>query len=106
MVKSEENLRNIAKTAIFSKLLENLLLCDYILPIVNPYLDIGQCGGLKGSSTTHYLIKMLDFIHRTLDKKTPHCAVLAMEDLSRAYNQGSHSLVVEDFLWPGSTPIH
>ena len=95
VVKSEEELRNLAKTAFLSKLLESLL-CDYIMPIVNPYLDPGQCGGLKGSSTTHYLVKMVDFIHRTLDKRTPHCAVLATEDLSRAYNRGSHSLVVED----------
>ena len=95
LVRSEEDLRNIGKTAWLSKLLEAVL-CDFILPIVNPYLDPGQCGGLKGSSTTHYLVKMLDFIHKTLDKKSPHCAVLATEDLSRAYNRGSHSLVVED----------
>ena len=95
VVKSEENLRSISKTVWLSKLLEAIL-CDYILPVVNPYLDPGQCGGLKGSSTTHYLVKMLDFIHKTLDKRTPHCAVLATEDLSRAYNRGSHSLLIED----------
>ena len=95
LVQSEDDLRNIAKTPWFSKLLENLL-HDYILPFVEPYLDPGQCGGLKGSSATHYLIKLTDFLHRTLDKRTPHCAVLATEDLSRAYNRGSHLLVVED----------
>ena len=95
VVKSEEDLRNIAKSPWISKLLENLLL-DFILPILNPYLDPGQCGGLNGSSTTHYLVKLLDFVHRTLDKRMPHCAVLATEDLSWAYNLGNHSLVVED----------
>ena len=66
------------------------------MPILDPYLDPGQSGGLKGSSTTHYLIKLMDFVHRTLDKRTPHAVVLATEDLSRAYNRGSHSLVIED----------
>ena len=95
VVQSEENLRSISKTVWCSKLLEAVL-CEYILPVVTPYLDPGQCGGLKGSSTTHYLVKLLDFIHKTLDKRTPHGVVLATEDLSRAYNRGSHSLVIED----------
>ena len=38
----------------------------------------------------------MDFAHRTLDKTTPHCAMLCTEDLSKAYNRGSHNLVVED----------
>ena len=31
-------------------------------------------------------------------ENTPHCAVLCTEDLSKAFNRGSHNLVVED-LW-------
>ena len=31
-----------------------------------------------------------------LDKTTPHAVVLSVEDLSKAYNRGSHQLVVED----------
>ena len=70
---------------------------------VDKYIDQGQCGGLKKSSVSHYLIKLLDFAHRTLDKNTPHCAVLCTEDLSKAYNRGSHSLVIED-LWAMHLP--
>ena len=43
-----------------------------------------------------YLVKLLDFFHRTLDHRTPHAAVLSMEDLSKAYNRGSHQLIIED----------
>ena len=32
-----------------------------------------------------------------MDKNSPHCAVLCTEDLSKAYNRGSHNLVIEDF---------
>ena len=92
---SEEDLRTISKTPWLSKCLENIIV-DFLLPIIDKYLDPGQCGGLKKTSINHYLIKLLDFAHRTLDSNTPHCAVLCTEDLSKAYNRGSHNLVIED----------
>jgi hypothetical protein len=93
--KDEDGLRNISKTAWLSKLAESLL-GDFLLPAVEPFLDPGQCGGLKGSSIEHYLLRIMDFIHRTLDSATPHAALLGTEDLSKAYNRGSHPLVLED----------
>ena len=92
---NEDSLRTISKTPWASKCLENIL-GDFLLPVIDKFLDPGQCGGLKKSSTTHYLIKLLDFAHRTLDKREPHAAVLCTEDLSKAYNRGSHNLVIED----------
>jgi hypothetical protein len=92
---NEDDLRTISKTAFLSKCFENIL-GDYILPIIDKYIDPGQCVGLIKSSINHYLVKLLDFAHRTLDKKKPHCAVLCTENLSKAYNRGSHNLVVED----------
>ena len=92
---SEDDLRSISKTAWVSKLCENML-GNFILPVIDSFLDPGQCGGLKRSSITHYLVKMLDFIHTTLDERTPHAAVLSTEDLSKAYNRGSHLIVMED----------
>ena len=59
-------------------------------------MDPGQCGGLRKSSISHYLVKLLDFVHKTLDQRTPHAAVICGEDLSKAYNRGSHQLVIED----------
>ena len=92
---NEDDLRNIAKTSWMSKLCEALI-GDFLLPVIEPYIDPGQCGGFRGTSVTHYLVKLVDFIHRTLNHRTPHCAVLTSEDLSKAYNRGSHMLVVED----------
>ena len=93
--KSENDLRNISKTAFFSKLFEALI-GDYLMPIITKYIDPGQCGGLKGTSITHYLVKLIDFVHKTLDKNTPHAAILCTEDYSKAYNRGSFPLVMED----------
>ena len=100
-VKNEDDVRTISKTNFLSKLLESLL-GSWLLPIAEPYLDRGQCGGLSKSSINHYLIKLLDFIHTTVDQNTPHAVVLAALDLSKAYNRGD-SMVIQD-LYDMHTP--
>ena len=67
-----------------------------MLPHINPYIDPGQYGGLKGSSVVHYLVRLLHFVHERLDSKEPHAVVLLLLDLSKAYNRGSPSYVLED----------
>ena len=91
---SEDELRNLAKTAFFSKVFESFL-SDWLMPIVGPYLDPCQYG-LKGASINHYMFKLLKFIHQFLDLKNPHAVVIALIDLSKAFNRVSHQLVIED----------
>ena len=91
---SEDSLRNIAKTAFLSKVFESFL-ADWLLPLVEPYLDPCQFG-LKGGSITHYLLRLLKFIHEHLDLKSPHAVVVATIDLSKAFNRVSHQMVLED----------
>ena len=91
---SEDELRNLAKTSFFSKVFESFL-SDWLLPIVGPYLDPCQYG-LKGASISHYLFKLLRFIHEFLDLKDPYAVVVAMIDLSKAFNRVSHQMVIED----------
>ena len=91
---SEDELRNIAKTVFFSKCFESFL-SDWLMPIVGPYLDPCQYG-LKGASINHYMFKLLRFIHEYLDLKNPHAVVIALIDLSKAFNRVSHQMVIED----------
>ena len=91
---SVDELRNIAKTAFASKVFESFL-SDWLLPIVAPYIDPCQYG-LKGASISHYLIKLLQFIHEYLDLKNPHAVTVALVDLSKAFNRVSHQMVIED----------
>ena len=91
---SEDQLRNIAKTNFFSKVYESFL-GDWLLKIVKPHLDPDQCG-LKGLSTTHYLIKFLHFVHEALDQRRPQAVLAAYFDLSKAYNRVDHALVMQD----------
>ena len=96
-VKNEDDVRTISKTQFLSKVLENIL-GDWLMPILEKNVDPGQCGGLKNTSIQHYLVKLLDFVHKGLDKRTPHAVVLAALDLSKAYNRGDHQKVLEDLL--------
>ena len=93
--KSEDDLRNISCTPFYSKVYESFL-SDWLLPIVRPHLDPSNCGGLKGTSISHYLIRLLHFIHAVVDKHEPHAVVMALVDLSKAFNRVDHTLVVED----------
>ena len=70
---TEDDTRNIASTAYLSKQYESFI-GDWIFPFIEPFIDPGQCGGLKGSSITHYLVKLLHFVHSHLDLKQPHAS--------------------------------
>ena len=92
---SIEDVRNISGTPFFSKQYESFV-SDWLLPIVDPFLDPGQCGGLKKSSISHYLIKLLHYVHYNLDRPQPHSVLLACVDMSKAFNRMSHQKVIED----------
>ena len=101
MPETVDDLRNIAKTPFLSKVYESFI-GEWLLPIIKPYLDPGQCG-LKGLSITHYLIKLLHFVHATLDLRQPHAVLAACIDLSKAFNRVDHTLVIQD-LYDMHTP--
>ena len=91
---SEDELRNISKTPFFSKVYESFL-AEWLLEVVEPFLDPGQCG-LRGSSITHYLIQLLHFVFSTLDLRQPHAVLAAFIDLSKAFNRVDHTLLIQD----------
>ena len=92
---SMDEIRNISGTPLFSKRYESFV-SDWLLPIVDPFLDPGQRGGLKTSSISHYLVKLLHYIHFNLDRPQPHAVLLACVDMSKAFNRMSHHQVIED----------
>ena len=60
------------------------------------FLDPGQCEGLKGSSISHYLVRLLHFVHSYLDKNEPYAVLLSLVHLKIAFNRVSHTIVIED----------
>ena len=98
---SEDDLRNIAKTPFLSKVYESFL-AEWLLSYIKPFLDPNQCG-VKGSSISHYLIKLLHFVHQTLDLKKLYVVLAACFDRSKAFNRVDHILVIQD-LYDMQTP--
>ena len=66
------------------------------MPVVGPFIDPANYGGFKHTSTSHYLIHLLHFIHSSVDKHQPHAVMLAQCDLAKAFNRVSHQHVVQD----------
>ena len=97
----EDDLRNIAKTPFLSKIYE-FFLAQWLLNIIQPYIDPGQCG-LKGFSISHYLIRLLHFVHSTLDTRNPQAVIAACIDLGKAFNRVDHQMVIQD-LYDMKTP--
>ena len=91
---SESELRIISKTPYISKLYESFL-CDWLLEVIKPYLDPDQFG-VKGLSITHYLIKYIHFIHKSLDSLSPNAVIATFIDLSKAFNRVDHGILIED----------
>ena len=69
---------------------------DFNVENISPYLDKSNYGGMKNSSTTHYLLNLINFVHENVDQKEPHAVVLAQADIEKAFNSVSHILVIED----------
>ena len=65
-------------------------------PLIKDELETGQCGGLRKSSISHYLIKLLHFIQFNIDKPQSHAVLLACIDMSKAFNRMSNQRVIED----------
>ena len=90
---SEDNLRIISLTSYFSKVFEQLVI-NWLMFYVGDQLDWGQYGGEKGSSISHYLIDLVNFIKYNQDLKIPHAVLAVMVDFSKAFNRINHNIVV------------
>ena len=60
---------------------------------ISPHLDPDQLGGLPGCSIEHYLVQMLDFVHRHLDnnQSNPTAVLVGLVDFSKAFNRIDHN---------------
>ena len=88
---SFNNLRNISCTPLFSKTLEFFVL-DRLKSEACPAEN--QYGGIKGSSTSHYLVRAWNAILEALD--SGNCAVnLISVDFTKAFNTMSHTACLQ-----------
>ena len=67
--------------------------------------DPDQLGGMKGSSISHYLIEMTNFILYNQDLKNPQATLATFIDYKQGFNRCQHSIFIEimsvDYEIPG-----
>ena len=77
----------------------------WLMKYINQKLDPDQLGGMKGSSISHYLIEMTNFILYNQDLKDPQATLAAMIDYKQGFNRVQHSIFIEimanDYKIPG-----
>lgn len=98
--KDEDDKRIISLTAFLSKVMEQFVI-DWLLHFIGDKIDWGQYGGLKGTSISHYLIELINFVLYNQDLRNPHAVLTIMADFQKAFNRQSHSDLVSKMQVPG-----
>ena len=90
---SEDDLRPIALTNFFSKVMEHFVVM-WLLQCVGDKIDFRHYGGTKGNSVSHYLIEFINFILYSLDDSEPTSVLACLVDFAKAFNRQDHSILV------------
>ena len=92
----------ISLTCFFAKIFQDFVV-KWIMNDIGNSLDNNQFGSLKGSSTTHCLVKLLNDVGRETDKLNRSGVIMAT-DFSKAFDRVNHLYVVEKFISLGVRP--
>ena len=98
---SLSDLRPISKTPIGGKMIETKIMQELDKDIRK--LDTDQYGNVKGSSTTHYLIKLTNEAFRSTNNGDATTAVTI--DYSKAFDNVDHSILIEKLVKLGVRSI-
>lgn len=90
---TEDDLRPIALTAFFSKVMEHFVVM-WLLEVIGDKLDMRQYGGMKGNSISHYLIELINFILYNQDNEDPTAVLICLIDFAKAFNRQYHSILI------------
>ena len=90
---SEDDLRPIALTSFFSKVMESFVVM-WLLEIIGDKIDFRQYGGITGNSVSHYLIELINFILYNQDRTDPTAVLACLIDFSKAFNRQNHNILI------------
>ena len=99
---SLNDLRPVAITPIPSLICEDFVF-DWSYTKIIKHIDSHQFGNIKATSTSHYLVDILEFIHSHLDKRDTSVA-LAFVDFRKAFDLVDHSVVIKKAIDLGLYP--
>ena len=90
---TEDDLRPIALTNFFSKVMEQFVVM-WLLEVIGEKLDFRQYGGTKGNSVSHYLIELVNFVLHSQDRQEPTAVLACLVDFSKAFNRQDHNILI------------
>ena len=90
---TEADLRIVSLTAFWSKCMEAFVI-DWLDKAIGAKIDFTQYGGLKGQSTSHYLIDLVNFVLFNQDLRNPQATLALMIDFAKAFNRQDHNTLV------------
>ena len=95
VAESEDDLRPISIIADLARDY-NALIAEWLKPFLNKRMDPAQLGGEKGSSITHYLVALFNFIFSKTDsaQSSPQAIIAALIDYSKGFSRISHQKVL------------
>ena len=67
---------------------------DWLMEFVGDQLDLGQFGGMKGGSISHYLIEFTNFVLHNPDMKNPQAVIALLVDFLKAFNRQNHNIII------------
>ncbi|XP_071944778.1 uncharacterized protein [Antedon mediterranea] len=95
-----DKLRPVSLTSQFAKVAEGIVY-DLLLNDIGPNMDTSQYGCMKGCSTSHYLIDMLNLLYKGTDKprKTGR---LVITDFAKAFDGVDHTVAASNLIALGA----
>ncbi len=68
-----------------------------------PHIDVQQYGNVQDSSTTHYLVDVVDTVLKGIDE-AGHYATLCAVDFTKAFDSINHNIAVQKLIDIGIRP--
>ena len=96
------DLRPITITSIFARIAEKFA-ATWIKEDTQAQIDPHQYGNRAKTSTSHYLLYLMDYIYRTTDAPGENVALLSI-DFSKAFDRVNHNIAVKHLLNNGMRP--
>ena len=99
-----KDLRKISLTSEYSLVFERIIK-EWLMDDISPNIDQSQYGNMKGSSTEHMIVCLMDKILQLLDKNSNKSAVIAsLVDWSSAFDRQDSTLAIQKFIKLGVRP--
>jgi len=90
--KTLDQLRPISLTKLLGRIFESFL-ADWTLDDFLPHIDPKQYGNMPDSSTTHYMVDLVDLVLRGVDEPGKYVSLCAV-DFTKAFDRINHTIAI------------